>query len=76
MGRWYDLAKTLENEETELMSCLEEGIALFKKICKKEMGTIRAIIGDGIGDDWMISYLSDDEKEEVIDFFLKKNLTT
>jgi len=75
MGRWYSLFETLENEEHELRACIEEGIGLFKKICKEEISLIRAIIGDGIGDDWMISYLSENEKESVIDFFLKKNLT-
>lgn len=76
MGSWIALSKTLRNEERELLSCIEEGISIFKEICSDKMWHIMTIIGDGIGDDWMDSYLSDDEAQEVADFLHKHNLTT
>lgn len=76
MGLWISLSKTLGDEEHELLVCIAEGISVFKAICKNEMGHIRSLIGDGIGDDWMDSYLSEDEAQEVVNFFLKHDLTT
>jgi uncharacterized protein (UPF0332 family) len=76
MDRWITLGETLEDGEPKLLSCIEEAISLFKEICNEEIGHISAIIGDGIGDDWMDSYLSEDESQEVIEFLLKHNLTT
>ena len=76
MGVWIGLYRTLKDEEPELLSCINEAISVFKEICQDNIGHISAIIGDGIGDDLMDSYLSKNEAEEVVRMLLQHGLTT
>ena len=62
---WVGLGNLLKKTEPEIMKCIEDGVRLFKEICDKELTFISTIIGDGIGDDWMDSYLSEEEAIEV-----------
>ncbi len=76
MGSRPWLPEALEDAEPELLSCLNEAISFFKEVCKDKLSSIRAIIGDGIGEDWMHSYLSGNEIRDVVDFLLEHDLTT
>lgn len=76
MGSWISLYKILRDEEPKLLSCIDEGISVFKEICKDNIWLISTIIGDGIGDDWLDSYLSKNERDEVASILLKYDLTT
>lgn len=76
MDSWIGLYKVLGDEEPKLLSCVDEAISVFKEICKDNIRHISTIIGDGIGDDLMDSYLSRDEEQEVVRILSQHNLTT
>jgi uncharacterized protein (UPF0332 family) len=76
MESWVTLWKTLKDKEPQLLSCIEEAIFVFKEMCRDDLWHISTLIGDGIGDDWMDSYLSDDEAQEVVRFLSNHDLTT
>jgi len=76
MGVWISLNKILKKQEPKIQSCMADAISLFKGICEESIGNVMALIGDGIGDDWMDSYLSGEEAQEVVNFLIEHNLTT
>jgi uncharacterized protein (UPF0332 family) len=76
MGSWFSLNEILEKEELKVKACLSEAISLLKEIVGDDVSNIMSLIGDGIGDDWMDSYISKEEERAVVDFFLENQLTT
>jgi uncharacterized protein (UPF0332 family) len=73
---WIGLSKLLEENEPRIMECIGYGIQVLKEICNKEMLSVQSLIGDGIGDDWRDSYLSEEESEMLTRILLDYNLTT
>jgi len=73
---WIGLSRLLRENEPKIMRCVRYGVRVFKEICGKEMSMVRAIIGDGIGDDWRDSYLSEKESEMLTEILLDHDLTT
>lgn len=73
---WVSLYKVLKENEPAVMRCIENGMILFKELCKKDLLTISTLIGDGIGDDWTDSYLAEEEADLVWDILQKHALTT
>lgn len=73
---WISLSRLLRENEAKIMRCIKDGSNVLKKICDKEITHIRSIIGDGIGDDWRDSYLSEEESELLTSILLEHDLTT
>lgn len=73
---WVSLYRVLKDNESDVIKCIEDGIVLFKELCKENLMSISTLIGDGIGDDWTDSYLSEEEENLVWDILRKHNLTT
>jgi uncharacterized protein (UPF0332 family) len=73
---WIGLSKLLRENEPQIMECIGYGIRVLKKICDNEMSWVRSVIGDGIGDDWRDSYLSEEESEMLTKILLDYDLTT
>ena len=76
MGTWISLDEDLKKQAPKVKKCLCKGIELLKDICSEEISNIMSLIGDGIGDDWIDSYLSKEEEQAVVNFFLENNITT
>ena len=76
MGSWIELHEILEKQEPKVKKWICKGLGLLKEICADELSNIMALIGDGIGDDWMDSYISREEERAVIDFLLENRITT
>jgi uncharacterized protein (UPF0332 family) len=73
---WIGLSELLEENALQIQKSVSYGIETFKQICGKEMSWVRALIGDGIGDDWMDSYLSAEESEILTRILLDHDLST
>jgi len=73
---WVSLYKVLKDNESNVIKCIEDGIVLFKELCKENLMTISTLIGDGIGDDWTDSYLSEEEENLVWQILGEHELTT